>query len=133
MLFGGGGIARSHIILLQTLVHFSDPLLLLQKMSMFMHCVVVCPHRPLLTVGPTLLLGGGDCGLWGGGLVWFWAIWPKVPSPHQRRGGGLGLGGWVGGFQASSSSQRALCFWCPSNAHVGGWVGGWVDHHSIEP
>ena len=45
--------------------------------------------RPLLKVGPTLPPGGGGgwvFGLWVGGLLWFWAIWPKVPTPPQ--GGG---------------------------------------------
>ena len=41
--------------------------------------------------------GGGVCGLWVGGLLWFWAIWPKVPTPPPR-GGGVGLG-WVGGWK----------------------------------
>ena len=55
--------------------------------------------RPLLKVGPTLPPRGGwgVCGLWMGGLLWFWAIWPKVPTPPQGGGGGLGRGGWVGG------------------------------------
>ena len=54
------------------------------------------PIRPLLKGGPTGLGGGGWVrGLWVGGLVWFWAIWPNVPTPPQ--GGGWGLGGWVGG------------------------------------
>ena len=39
-------------------------------------------------------VGGWVRGLWVGGLVWFWAIWPNVPTPPQ--GGGWGLGGWVG-------------------------------------
>ena len=59
------------------------------------------PTRPLLKGGPTGLGGGGGVGgwvrgLWVGGLVWFWAIWPKVPTPPQ--GGGWGLGWWVGGW-----------------------------------
>ena len=41
-------------------------------------------------------VGGWVRGLWVGGLVWFWAIWPKVPTPPP--GGGWGLGGWVGGW-----------------------------------
>ena len=55
--------------------------------------------RPLLKGGPTGLgggVGGWVRGLWVGGLVWFWAIWPNVPTPPQ--GGGGGLGGWVGGW-----------------------------------
>ena len=31
-----------------------------------------------------------------GGLLWLWAIWPKVPTPPQ--GGGKGLGEWVVGW-----------------------------------
>ena len=30
-------------------------------------------------------------GLWVGGLLWFWAIWPKVPTPPQGVGGGGGV------------------------------------------
>ena len=41
-------------------------------------------------------VGGWVRGLWVGGLVWFWAIWPNVPTPPQ--GGGWGLGGWVGNW-----------------------------------
>ena len=49
--------------------------------------------RPLLKGGPTGLgggLGGWVCGLWVGGLVLFWAIWPNVPPPPPppRAGGG---------------------------------------------
>ena len=36
-------------------------------------------------------MGGWVCGLWVGGLVWFGAIWPKVPTPPW----GVGSG-WVG-------------------------------------
>ena len=71
--------------------------------------------RPLLKGSPTPW--GGPCGLWVGGLVWFGAIWAKVPPPplapvtrgRMRAqsplphgpplGGGGGVGsGWVGGW-----------------------------------
>ena len=39
-------------------------------------------------------MGGGVRGLWVGGLFWFWAIWPNVPTPPPGGGGGSG---WVGG------------------------------------
>ena len=42
-------------------------------------------------------VGGWVRGLWVGGLVWFWAIWPNVPTPPQGGGGGVWVGGWVGG------------------------------------
>ena len=69
--------------------------------------------RPLLKVGPTLPPHTEQCGYdhapvtrgrmraqfplphgppGGGGLLWFWAIWPKVPTPPQ---GGGGRGGRV--------------------------------------
>ena len=55
-------------------------------------------------LGPDLCLrvvplewGGGVRGLWVGGLLWFWAIWPNVPNPPPRGGGGVWVGGWVGG------------------------------------
>ena len=41
-------------------------------------------------------MGGWVCGLWVGGLVWFGAIWPKVPTPPWGGGGRVWVGGWVG-------------------------------------
>ena len=38
--------------------------------------------------------GGVLCGLWVGGLVWFWAIWLLPP----QGGGVVWVGGWVGGW-----------------------------------
>ena len=40
--------------------------------------------------------GGGVCGLWVGGLVSFWAIWPYVPAYPPPPLGGVWVGGWVG-------------------------------------
>ena len=54
--------------------------------------------------------GGGGVGLWVGGLVWFWTIWPNVPTP-PRGGGGLRVwvGGWVQLVDSDSDSDRLSC------------------------
>ena len=58
---------------------------------LFFPCIVVVldPDLCLRVVPPHW----GDGGLWVGGLVWFWAIWPKVPTSPLGR---VWLGGWLG-------------------------------------
>ena len=46
------------------------------------------------SVAPVGGWGSVGLGAGGGGLLWFWAIQPKVPTPPQE--GGVWVGGWVG-------------------------------------
>ena len=66
-----------------------------------------CPWaavRTLLKVGPTLAPRGG----WVGGLVWFWAICPRVPTHSPGGGGRVWVGGWLGGTTGLGSTSAVL-------------------------
>ena len=50
----------------------------------------ICVHCQLhivCVVPPYPRGSGGVCALWVGGLFWFWAIWPKVPTTPKGGGG----------------------------------------------